>query len=61
LIQTKGAHILGVQFVWTIAVPSCCALLGIAAEGAASKIIGHRRVQPIRRAAPAIAPLAVGK
>jgi hypothetical protein len=52
---------LGVQFVWTIALPWCCALLGIAAEGAASKIIGHRRVQPIRRAAPAIAPLAVGK
>jgi hypothetical protein len=38
LIQAGGAHILGVQIVWTIAASPCCALLGIAALDAATKL-----------------------
>jgi hypothetical protein len=35
---TGGAHILGVEIVWTIAAPPCCALLGIAARDGATKL-----------------------
>jgi hypothetical protein len=37
-METGGAHVLGVQIVWTIAAPPCCALLRIAARDAATKL-----------------------